>query len=264
MNCLERYLQAAPVSLALERAVESRWMLSLPLAEPLLDLGCGDGLFAERTFSRPLGLGVDRDTEELTIARTRTTYRSLAAADSAHLPFRGGVFASVISNSVLEHLGDLPSTLAEVRRVLRPGGRFWFSVPSPLYGKLLFHAAWSRRAGLDGFSRWYENLVNVRLQKNFHCLGIDEWTRLLEGAGMNVVKHESYLPPAVMYTNDLGYPLAVPAMVWKRVFGRWTLWPAMRRPLAALLARALEPIYSRACREGEGGGWLVEATPAVR
>lgn len=264
MDCLERYLQAAPLSLALERAVESRWMLTLPLAEPLLDLGCGDGLFAERTFAKPLGVGIDRSTSELAIARSRRAYHALATADSAHLPFRGGAFASVISNSVLEHLGDLPGTLAEVRRVLRPDGRFWFSVPSPLYGKLLFHAAWSRKVGLHGFSRWYEGLVNVRLQKNHHCLGIEEWTRLLAAAGLRVVRHESYLPPAVMATNDLGYPLAVPAMVWKRILGRWTLSPALRRPIAAVLARLLAPIYARSCRDGEGGGWLVEAAPAIR
>ncbi len=262
-NCLERYLQAAPLSLALERAVESRWMLTLPLAEPLLDLGCGDGLFAERTFAQPLGTGIDRNRSELAISKKRGVYRALAAADSAHLPFRTGAFASVISNSVLEHLGDLPGTLAEVRRVLRPDGRFWFSVPSPLYGPLLFHARWSRSVGLRGFSRWYEDLVNVRLQKNTHCLAIDQWARLLDAAGLRMVTHESYLPPVVMATNDLGYPLAVPAMIWKRTLGRWTISPAIRRPLATVLARLLDGIYSAPCAEGRGGGWLVEATPAA-
>lgn len=259
MDHLERYLQAAPVSLSLERAIEARWVSSLPLAKPLLDLGCGDGLFAERVFRRVAGVGLDRDRSELSIARARGAYRSLACADSARLPFRSGAFASVISNSVLEHLRDLSGTLAEVRRVLRPEGRFWFSVPSPLYGKLLFNAVLFDRLGLRGLSRWYEHLVNVRLQKNLHCLGLDEWRSLLGGAGLRVVRHESYLPRAVMFASDLGYPLAVPAMVWKRSLGRWTLSPRLRRPLAALLARALASVYAQPCPEGEGGGWLIEA-----
>jgi SAM-dependent methyltransferase len=261
MNYLERYLESAPISLALERAIESRWLASLPLAEPLLDLGCGDGLFAERTFERPLTVGLDRNDAELAIARSRGAYRMLLAGDGSRLPFRTGAFATVISNSVLEHLGDLRGTLAEVRRVLRPDGRFWFSVPSPLYGKLLFNTVVFDRLGLVGLARWYENLVNVRLQKNFHCLPIEEWTRLLASAGFTVAKHERYLPRSVMFVNDLGYPLAVPAMVWKRCFGRWTLSPRLRRPVAAALARMLEPIYQRRCPESEGGGWLIEAAP---
>ncbi len=263
MNHLENYLRAAPISLALERAIEARWLASLPLADPLLDLGCGDGLFAERTFERPLAIGIDRNRDELVIARSRRCYRSLTAADGSRLPFKSGSFATVISNSVLEHLADLPGTLAEVRRVLRPDGRFWFSVPSPLYGKLLFNTVLFERLGLSGLARRYENLVNVRLQKNFHCLAMEEWTTLLDDAGLSVVKHERYLPRAVMFVNDLGYPLAVPAMVWKRWLGRWTLSPRMRRPVATMLAHALNSVYVRPCPEDEGGGWLIEATPAA-
>jgi SAM-dependent methyltransferase len=262
VNHLERYLQSAPVSLALERAIEGRWLSSLPLAEPLLDLGCGDGLFAECTFHRLPGVGIDRNRSEIAIAHSRGAYRWLACADSAHLPFRDAVFSSAISNSVLEHLEDLPGTLSEVRRVLRPQGRFWFSVPSPLYGKLLFNAALFERLGLHALSRWYEDLVNVRLQKNLHCLSMEEWGSLLDGAGLRVVRHESYLPRAVMFANDLGYPLAVPAMIWKRRLGRWTLFPRLRRPVAALLARALTPVVARPCPAGSGGGWLIEAAPA--
>jgi SAM-dependent methyltransferase len=262
MNHLECYLRAAPVSLALERAIEARWLASVPLAEPVLDVGCGDGLFAERTFTKSLAVGLDRNPAELAIAKSRGRYRALAAADAARLPFHDGAFASVISNSVLEHLADLPATLAEIRRVLRADGRLWFSVPSPLYGKLLFHTTMLAALGLRGLSRRYEELINVRLQNNAHCLAIDEWQTLLASAGLRIVRHESYLPRRVMFVNDLGYPLAVPGMLWKRWLGRWTLSPRLRRPIAAVLARLLEPVYAQPCPPGEGAGWLIEAAPA--
>jgi SAM-dependent methyltransferase len=261
MNHLERYLRAAPISLALERAIEARWISSLPLVDPVLDVGCGDGLFAERTFARHLAVGVDRNPAELAIAQTQRIYRGLVAADAARLPFAAGSFASVISNSVLEHLADLPATLGEIRRVMRPHARFWFSVPSPLYGKLLFHATLLRSAGLSGLSRRYEELVNVRLQKNLHCYGVDRWRELLELAGLRLVRYDSYLPRRVMFVNDLGYPLAAPAMLWKRWLGRWTLFPSARPPIAALLARLLDPVFAAPCPQGEGAGWLMEAAP---
>jgi len=262
MNHLESYLRAAPFSLALERAIEARWLASLPLVEPVLDVGCGDGLFAERTFGKSLAVGIDRNPAELAIARARGRYRSLVAAEAARLPFRTGAFASVISNSVLEHLADLPATLAEIRRVLRPDGHLWFSVPSPLYGKLLFNTTMLAAIGLHGLSRRYEHLINVKLQKNVHCLDIEQWRALLATAGLRVVRHARYLPRAVMFVNDLGYPLAVPAMLWKRWLGRWTLSPRLRRPVAAGLARLLAPVYAAPCRAGQGAGWLVEAAPA--
>jgi SAM-dependent methyltransferase len=261
MNHLERYLRAAPISLALERAIEARWISSLPLVDPVLDVGCGDGLFAERTFVGRLAVGMDRNPAELAIAQTQRIYRGLIAADAARLPFATGSFASVISNSVLEHLADLPATLGEIRRVMRADARFWFSVPSPLYGKLLFHASLLRSAGLNGLSRRYEELINVRLQKNLHCYGVDRWRELLEQAGLRLVRYDSYLPRRVMFVNDLGYPLAAPAMLWKRWLGRWTLFPSARPLIAALLARVLDPVFAAPCPQGEGAGWLMEAAP---
>ena len=264
MNHLEQYLRAAPVSLALERAVEVRWFVALPLREPVLDLGCGDGLFAEQTFAAPLTVGIDYNVAELRIAAGRGAYRAVSAADAAHLPFPDASFASVVSNSVLEHLGDLPAALAEVRRVLRSDGRFWFAVPSPLYGELLFHTRLLHRLGLHRLAAGYAELINVRLQKNSHCLGLEQWRRCLADAGLCLVRHESYLPRRVMFVNDLGYPLAIPAKLWKHSFGRWILWPALRRPVAALLAKLLEPVYNHPCPEGEGAGWLIEAAPVSR
>jgi len=262
MNHLESYLRLAPVSLALERAIEARWLASLPLEEPVLDVGCGDGLFAERTFAAPITVGIDRNRAELAIARGHGRYRALVAADGARLPFASGAFASVISNSVLEHLADLPATLGEIRRVLRSDGRLWFSVPSPRYGELLFHTTLLEAAGLTALSRRYSHFINVTLQKNLHCLDIEEWRRLLTSAGLRIVRHESYLPRQVMFVNDLGYPLAAPAMLWKRWLGRWTLSPRLRRPVAAVLARLLDRVYTAPCAAGQGAGWLIEAAPA--
>jgi len=261
VNHLERYLRVAPVSLALERAIEVRWFVSLPIQEPVLDLGCGDGLFAERTFDQPLTVGIDFNVDELRRAAGLGAYRALCAADAAHLPFLNGSFASVVSNSVLEHFGDLPAAMAEVRRVLRTDGRFWFAVPSPLYGELLFHASFLRGIGLNRLAAWYADLVNVRLQKNSHCLSLEQWRRVLADAGLRLVRHESYLPRRVMFVSDLGYPLAIPAKLWKLWLGRWILWPALRRPLAWLLAKFLDPVYNHPCPDGAGGGWLIEAAP---
>lgn len=261
-DVLEAYLREAPVSLALERAIESRLLAEMRLEAPVLDLGCGDGLFASLTFPAGLAAGVDRDAAELRRASDRRAYRLLGACDATALPFRDASFATIVSNSALEHFADLEAALREARRVLRPAGRFCFTVPSPRYGRLLFHAVLLRTLGLEALSRRYEHLVNVRLQRNLHCLDVPEWRELLRGAGLVLDRATSYLPRAVMFANDLGYPLALPAMVWKRTLGRWVIAPAARRPLARVLGRLLKPLYLRACDDAHGAGWLIEARAA--
>jgi SAM-dependent methyltransferase len=53
----------------------------------------------------------------------------VARLDAAHLPFREASLARVYARHVLEHLEDVPATMAEIHRVLRPGGECHVEVP---------------------------------------------------------------------------------------------------------------------------------------
>lgn len=44
-------------------------------------------------------------------------------------PFADGAFDAVILNHVIEHLADIPRTIVEVHRLLRPGGQAWITTP---------------------------------------------------------------------------------------------------------------------------------------
>lgn len=93
---------------------------------PLIDIGCGTGLLLERLVERGTGLeatGVDISYEMLDIARQRLGGRAdLLLADSAALPFRARTFAVATTSSSLHHWPDPIAGLAEIARVLRPGG----------------------------------------------------------------------------------------------------------------------------------------------
>ena len=85
----------------------------------ILDLGCGQGRFARRLIERGYRVfGLDLSGEML--ARAHGMPRVLAS--SRRLPFADETFAAVVSIEVFEHLGRLDGPLAEVRRVLKPGG----------------------------------------------------------------------------------------------------------------------------------------------
>lgn len=96
----------------------------------ILDLGCGVGGFLPGLAE--LGgtvVASDFDRASLALCRARGFHASVAA-DGYALPFRDGVFELVCLFDALEHIPDEGRALAEVRRVLAPGGRVLVTVPA--------------------------------------------------------------------------------------------------------------------------------------
>jgi SAM-dependent methyltransferase len=100
-----------------------------------LELGCGSGVFLERALaSRATIIGLDLSADLLAETRRRPIVRERAhvlAGDAERLPFPDGVFDVVYGSSILHHL-HLATAFAELRRVLRPGGRLVFAEPNLL------------------------------------------------------------------------------------------------------------------------------------
>ncbi|WP_020673450.1 class I SAM-dependent methyltransferase [Amycolatopsis nigrescens] len=105
----------------------------------ILDAGCGSGaLFAELRDRGAVVAGFDSSAKMVELARRRLGDAALQVADvGSPLPFRGGAFDDVIAALVLHYLEDWTAPLAELRRVLRPGGRLIMSVNHPTVFKLV-------------------------------------------------------------------------------------------------------------------------------
>jgi len=108
--------------------------LRLRDGDRVLDAGCGFGLYlAAMSRLRDLKLvGLDRSSDRLARARSRSK-AGLVAADSTGLPFADETFDAVLLSEVLEHVPDEALALAEILRVLKPGGRLAVSVPHANY-----------------------------------------------------------------------------------------------------------------------------------
>jgi len=100
----------------------------------VLDVGCGDGQIsrlAARMGSNTV-IGIDPTWNQVAVAAERAGGPAFARAGAADLPFADGTFDAVVACLVFEHIRDVDSAIAEVARVLRPGGRFAFFLNHPL------------------------------------------------------------------------------------------------------------------------------------
>jgi len=108
---------------------------AMPPGGRWLDLGCGHQVFAEwmltqeREVVSRSGFFVGIDVDVPGIRAHRTLHRPVLGNLTA-LPFSDGAFEIVTANMVVEHLDRPLEVLAEVYRVLRPGGRLIYHTPN--------------------------------------------------------------------------------------------------------------------------------------
>jgi SAM-dependent methyltransferase len=221
---LWRHLQDLPYFRALLRAVEAKFYEDIPLTEPILDLGCGDGHFASAMPPHAPFVGLDPWWGPLTESAGRKAYVLVTQASGAAIPFRSAHFSTVVSNSVLEHIPDLGPVMAEVKRVLKPGGQFVFCVPSDHFLEFLSISRGLRRIGLRGPASAYESFFN-RISRHHHCDDPATWRAQLDQAGLKLVRHWYYFSQGALATLEWGHYFGAPSVAAKKLFGRWIVAP---------------------------------------
>jgi SAM-dependent methyltransferase len=100
----------------------------------VLEDGCGVGVYIDRM--RDLGamvFGLDYELERVAEAARRLQPRLLVCGEGEHLPYRDATFDVVLSTEVIEHVRDDRAAVAEMVRVLRPGGRAVIFCPNRWY-----------------------------------------------------------------------------------------------------------------------------------
>ena len=235
-----RQLRELPAFRGLLRAVETDFYQDLPMPEPVLDLGCGDGHFAEATFAAPLDVGLDPSWPPLREAALRGRHSWLTHADGAAMPFPSASFGTVVSNSVLEHIPEVDPVLEQVARVMEPGGWFHFAVPGPSFRNSLSVARALDKVGLASLAERYRRLFD-RISRHCYYLSPDAWQERLARVGLEVAQWWPYFSQGALAALEWGYPLGLPCVLAKKLTGRWLVVPQPWN--VALTERLLRRFY---------------------
>lgn len=255
---LGAYLAETPFPLAFERSWEINLLREKTFTRPVLDLGCGDGIFARMLFREPIDVGLDPNPREVEYARRNATYDELLCCFGDAIPKPDGAFRTVFSNSVLEHIPDLDAVLREVHRVLAPGGSFYVTVPSDKFDQYSVLFKLLHGVGLKALAERYRRFFN-RFWHHYHFHSPDGWRQRFEGHGFRVEECHAYGPRALCVMNDFLVPFCLPSMVLKKLLNRWTLFPGLRRYVLAPLAAVADLASKRATHAARGGLVFVHA-----
>lgn len=188
---------------ALWRAIEIGHLLrrtALPAKGRGLDLGCGNGsvtgLVRDRSRARWELEGVDPDPREVAMARESGIYEAVHEAPGDSIQVDNGAFDFVFSNSVLEHVDELEPTLREVARVLKAGGLFVFTVPSPSFPENLGRPGPIGRLATGARDvASYRAAIDRRLAHKRY-LTLDEWRARLGTEGLELKDASGYMSRA--------------------------------------------------------------------
>lgn len=176
----------------------------------VLDAGCGDGTFALELARRGAAVaGVDADGDM--IAQARETARATGflvrfeAGRIEALPFPDASFDAVVAVTVLCLIADPARAMAEMARVLKPGG---ILVVGEL-GRFSLWAAWRRLRGLFGAETW----------RRSHFFASGDLRALAAGAGLRIetIAGAVYYPPHPWAARLLGSMDG--ALAWLGSFG---------------------------------------------
>jgi SAM-dependent methyltransferase len=179
----------------------------------VLEIGCGAGGMLGPLQRYGVVAGLDIDHEYVAYCKKRG-FGSVLCGSGYELPFADATFDLVCLFDTIEHIPDEQQALREVRRVLRPGGAVFVSVPA------------------------YQWLWSPNDKTAHHCrrYTVSRLRRTLRTAG--------FTPQRTSYFNTFLLPLIVPSVLWQKLMDRLGRLPPGYNNMDVKLAPWLNRLFT--------------------
>lgn len=212
------------------RALLTKELLRIPQPGRALDIGAAGGgntrVLKQHGWA-PVAVEYGADGAEVARGRGLDVVR----ADARHLPIADRTMDLVVAFDVLEHIEEDAAAVAEIRRVLRPGGTALIAVPCDM-------RLWSAHDEAVGHVRRYDRLTLVAL---FECQGLQvemlrSWNVLLRPAAAWHRRKSS--------GSDLGAVKPLANMILSATIAAERYLPVKSLAGISLIARVRQPTVS--------------------
>lgn len=206
--------------------------------ERILDLGCGDGQLTTRIVASGAEVvGVDASPDMVAAARSRGIAADEASAE--HLPYSNNAFHAVFSNAALHWVRNQNDMMRQVRRVLKPGGRFVAEMGG--HGNIAaIHVALKATLGKHGYGDREDGV-------NYYPTPA-AYTRRLELHGLRVERIELIPRPTPLEAGGM--------RGWLRTFRRGVL-DSLPEDIRETIVEETTSLLESALRD-EDGNWVAD------
>lgn len=181
-----------PIRVNYAKSVINLNIKSSPGETRVLEVGCGGGILSEEISKLGfLMTGIDPAEQSLNTAIEHASENNLninyQRGFGEHLPFESSSFDVVLCCDVLEHVQDLPRVIAEISRVLRPGGVFIYDTFNRTYFSKI-----SIIKVMQEWKRWAIMPPGLHVWKMF--IKPSEMKTLLSGNRLSWQSHRGIIP----------------------------------------------------------------------
>ncbi len=242
---LWRSIETDTIQKAIRNISIAKQEKNLQILNPAIDLGCGDGIFSWMLWGGNFDIGfdcyrtrmsstaqhinyktkkpcfffdtgLDMDFNSLKRAKNIGAYKKYIQADMLSLPFKNHSFNTVFCNGVIEHQQDLTAILSEIKRIIKPYGRFITTVSVECFRKYLFYYPLTmkrRRLGFTTIGNIALKFDEGRGESHIHCYRPEQWKKEFGKAGFEVLYYKRYLPKHIIQLWDTGLRILSPLSI---------------------------------------------------
>lgn len=252
----KRYITIAPLPLALERTWECQIMAAQNFQHPILDIGCGEGIFAWNLVDEKIDVAIDPNARELDRARKFDLYEELIECSGNKIPKADKFFQTIFSNSVMEHIPNIESTLKEVHRLLKDNGTVYLTLPTDRFNQYTVMNQIFISLGIKGLAKKFRTFFNS-FWAHYHDYSAADWRSIFDRNGFKVKESFEYGSKGQIMFNDFASPFCLPAMIVKKFNNRWFLIPPARAFFSRIIHVPLFSGLSRLQKQPAGRGGLI-------
>jgi SAM-dependent methyltransferase len=175
--------RAAEIAVLREQVRQGR------MQEPVLDLGCGDGLVTSQVLNR-VEIGLDPDTQAVAKAASTGIYTRFETVLVQDVALSDGSIGTVLSNSVLEHIEQIDAVLQRVSGLLRPGGRLICTMPTEAFSRWLL-------LPFSPYARWRNQHYG-----HLNLWTVEQWRAHLQAVGLEIEEVRPYMRHSLVWLWD--------------------------------------------------------------
>ena len=235
-----KYFPHAPIALCIKECARLAAFEDYNLVGPILDVGCGDGLFAKIAFDAEEVWGIDIDGSEGRWAQASRAYSQIVLGDitKAHLP--SGFFKNCIANCSLEHVPDIQAALSTINASLVPGGRAYLFVPNKDWASKFMSVRVLKAALGARLATLMQDFID-EFFKHEHLYDEAGWRDVVGRSPLELVDIQPVLSTSTTMAFEAFLIPSLAGWLNKKLTTRWTNFPAIRHgtaPIAYAMAKA--------------------------